>query len=107
MDGCGNGRTGRNKGSFSEQPNPGRTECRQTHVIVHIGNTPGRECGARRRTKGGRTQIPASEAGLLRIHYPHTMQITVPSLPKNSIRGLHGIPKTTTLLSRVFNHGGP
>ena len=30
------------------------------------------------------------------------MQITVPTLSKDSIRGLHGIPETTTLLSRVL-----
>ena len=34
------------------------------------------------------------------------MQVTVPTLSKDSIHGLHGIPETTTLLSRVFNHGG-
>src|SRR3954454_1006362 len=30
------------------------------------------------------------------------MQILVPSLSKDSIHGLHGIPKATTLLSRVL-----
>ena len=34
------------------------------------------------------------------------MQITVPTLSKDSIRGIHGIPEITTLLSRVFNYGG-
>ena len=106
VDGCGKGRTGRNKGSFSEQPNTRCTERQQTHVIIHIGNTPSRECGAHRRTKGGHAQISASKAGILCIHRPHTMQIPVPSLPKNRIRGLHGIPETTTLLSRVLDHGG-
>ena len=33
------------------------------------------------------------------------MLITVPTLSKDSIRGLHGIPKTMALLSRVLNHG--
>ena len=34
------------------------------------------------------------------------MKITVPTLPKDSIHGIYGIPEITTLLSRVFNHGG-
>ena len=34
------------------------------------------------------------------------MQIPIPTLSKNSIRGLHGIPEATTLLSRVFDYGG-
>ena len=32
------------------------------------------------------------------------MQITVPALPKDCIRGIHGIPEATTLLSRVFHN---
>ena len=36
VDGCGNGRSGRNKGSFSEQPNPGRAERWRTHVVVKL-----------------------------------------------------------------------
>ena len=101
-----NSRIGTNKGSSSKQPNPGHAKCRRTHVIIHIRNTLGCERGASRRTSGGRTQIPGSEAGILHIYCPHTMQIPVPTLSKNSICGLHGIPETTTLLSRVFNHGG-
>ena len=42
----------------------------------------------------------------VRIGGPYTMQILIPSLPKDSLRGLYGIPKTLTLFSRVFNHGG-
>ena len=34
------------------------------------------------------------------------MQIPVPPLSKDSIRGLHGIPKATTLLPGVFDHVG-
>ena len=34
------------------------------------------------------------------------MQITVPTLSKDSIRGIHGISEITTLLSRVFYYGG-
>ena len=33
-----------------------------------------------------------------------TMQVTVPALSKHSIRGVHGIPEATTLLSRVFDY---
>ena len=106
VDGRGNSQIGRNKGSSSKQPNPGRAKHQRTHVIIHISHTPSCECGTRCRTRGGQTQIPTPEAGILRIHCPHTMQILTPSLPKNSIRGLHGIPEATTLLSRVLNNGG-
>ena len=34
------------------------------------------------------------------------MQIPIPTLSKNSIRGLHGIPEAVTLLSRVFDYSG-
>ena len=34
------------------------------------------------------------------------MQIPGPPLSKDSIRGLHGITKATTLLPGVFNHAG-
>ena len=106
VDGHGNGRIGRNKSSSCEQPNPGRAERWRTYVVIHSRNTPSCECGARRGTRGGQTQIPAPEAGILRIHCPHTMKVTVPTLSKDSIGGLHGIPETMTLLSRVFNHSG-
>ena len=33
-----------------------------------------------------------------------TLQITVPALSKDCVRGIHGIPEATTLLSRVFNN---
>ena len=31
------------------------------------------------------------------------MQISIPTLPKDSIGGLHGIPEAATLLSRMFD----
>ena len=34
------------------------------------------------------------------------MQIPIPALSKDSVRGLHGIPAAVALLSRVFDHGG-
>ena len=37
------------------------------------------------------------------VSSPYTMQVMVPTLSKDSIRGLHGIPETTTLLSRVLD----
>ena len=40
VDGRGDGWNGRNKGSFSKQPNPGRDKHRRTYVIIHIGHTP-------------------------------------------------------------------
>ena len=104
-DGPGIGWTGGNTGSFSKQPNPGRAKRWRTHVVIHSCNTPSCECGARRQTRGGGTQISGSEASILCIYCPHTMQIPVPTLPKNSIGGLHGIQETTTLLTRVSNHG--
>ena len=36
------------KALLAKQPNPGRTKRRQTHVIIHIGNTSGGERHARR-----------------------------------------------------------
>ena len=45
-----------------------------------------------------------SKAGILCIHCPHSMQITVPTLSKDSLRGIHGIPEAATLLSRVFDY---
>ena len=47
VDESSNSRTGGNKGSFSEQPNPGRAKRRRSNDIIHICNTPGGECGAR------------------------------------------------------------
>ena len=106
VDRCSNSWIGRNKGSFNKQPNPSRTKRQRTNAIIHICNTPGGERSTCRRTRRGWTQIPASESGILRVHCPHTMQIPVPSLPKDILRGLHGIPEAMTLLSRVLDYGG-
>ena len=106
VDGCRHSRTGRNKSHIGNQPNPGRAKHRRTNVVVHCGKSSSCKRGARCRTRSGRTQIPSSKAGILCIHCPHSMQITVPTLSKDSIRGIHGIPEIMTLLSRVFNHGG-
>ena len=106
VDRCSNGRIGRNIGSFSKQPNPSRAKRQQTNVIIHICNKPGGERSTRRRLRGGRTQIPAPVAGILRIHCPNSMQIPIPSLSKDSICDLHCIPEATTLFPRVLDHSG-
>ena len=90
----------------SKQPNPSRAKCQRTNVIIHMCNTPGGERSTRHRARGGQTQIPALEVGILRIHYPNSMQIPIPSLSKDRICGLHGIPEATTLFPRVFDHSG-
>ena len=106
VDGHSYGWIVRNKSCLGQQPNLGRAKYRRTNAVIYSGNTPGCKRSAHRRTRDGRTQVPASKASILRIHCPHSMQITVPTLSKYSIRGLHGIPEITTLLSRVFNYGG-
>ena len=106
VDGRSHGRIGRNKSHPGHQPNLGRAKCRRTNAIICSDNLPSCKCSARRRTRDGRTQIPTSKAGILCIHCPQSMQITVPKLSKDSICGIHGIPEITTLLSRVFNYGG-
>src|SRR4051812_6414624 len=91
-----------NKGHLSNKSCPGRAKYRRTHAVIHCRNSSSCQRGTRRRTGSGRTQITPSKAGLLRVYCPHTMQITVPALPKDRIRGVYGIPEATTLLSRVF-----
>ena len=49
-------------------------------------------------------KFPPSKAGLLCVHCPHSLQITVPALSKDRVPGIRGIPEATTLLSRVFNN---
>ena len=101
-----NSRTGRNKNFVSKQPNPCRTKCWRAYVALYIRDSPGSERRTRRRARTGQTQISAPKAGILRIHHPHTMQIRVPSLSKDSVCGLYGILEAVALLSRVFDHGG-
>ena len=106
VDGRSHSRIGRNKSHSGHQPNLGRAKCRRTNAVIYSGNSPSCKRSARRRTRYRRTQIPTSKAGLLCVHCPHSTQITVPTLSKDSIRGIYGMPEITTLLSRVFNYGG-
>ena len=104
MDGCSHGRTRQNKSHTGNKPSPSRAKHWRTNAIIHCSNTLGCKRIARRRTRSGRTQIPPSKAGLLCVHCPHSVQITVPALLKDWLHGIHGIPEATTLLSRVFNN---
>ena len=104
MDGCSHGRTRRNKSHTGNKPSPGRAKHWRTNAIIHCSNPSGRKRSARRRMRNGWTQIPPSKAGLLFVHCPHSLQIMVPALSKDRVRGIHGIPEATTLLSRVFNN---
>ena len=104
VDGCRHGQTRRNKSHIGNKPRPGRAKHRRTNAIVHCSNPSSCQRSTRHRAGNGRTQIPPSKAGLLCVHCPHPMQITVPTLSKDCICGIHGILEATTLLSRVFNH---
>src|SRR3954464_14672090 len=104
VDGCSHGRTRRNKSHLGNKPSPGHAKCWRTNAIIHCSNPSGRKHSARRRTRNGRTQITPSKAGLLCVHCPHSVQITVPALSKDCVRSIHGIPEAATLLSRVFNN---
>ena len=104
VDGCLHGRTRRNRSHIGNKPSPGRAKHRRTNAIVHCSNPSSCQRSTRRRAGNGRTQTPPSKAGLLRVHCPHSMQITVPALSKDCICGIHGIPEATTLLSRVFHN---
>ena len=106
VDGCGHGRTGRNKCTLGHKPNPDRAKHWRTHAIIHSRNKPSCERSAHHRTRGRQTQVPAPKASILHVHCPHSMQISVPTLSKDSIRGFHGIPEAMTLLSIVFDYGG-
>ena len=104
VDGRCHSRIGRDKSHTGNQPNPGRAKHRRINAFVHCGNSSSCKRTARRRTRSGRTQIPSLKAGILCIHCPHSMQVTVPTLSKDSLCGIHGIPEAATLLSRVFNY---
>mgnify|MGYP005843023093 CR=1 FL=1 len=105
MDGCGNAGLEEIKALLASNPILAAPNVGEP-MLLYISATHQVVCSTRCRARGGRTQISGLEAVILRIYYPHTMQIPVPTLSKNSIRGLHGIPETTALLSRVLNHGG-
>ena len=49
---------------------------------------------------------PPPKTSVLRVHCANSMQVTVPALSKDSIRGVHGIPEAATLLSRVLHNSG-
>ena len=102
VDGCRHDRTRRNKSHTGNKPCPGRTKHWRTNVVIHRGNSPSCKRSPRRRMRNERTQMPYPETSVLRVHGPHSMQVLVPTLPKNSIHSLHGIPEAMTLLSRVF-----
>ena len=106
VDGCRHGRTLRNKSHTGNKSGPGRAQHGRTNAIIHRGNPSSCKRGARRRTRNGWTQVPSPKTSLLRVHCPNSMQVTVPALSKDSIRGVHGIPKAATLLPRVFNNSG-
>ena len=106
MDGCCHGWTRRNKGHIGNKSGPGRAQLGRTNVIIYCDNTSSCKRGAHRRTRNRRTQIPPSKTNLLRVHCPHSMQVTVPALSKYCVRGIYGIREATTLLSRVFDNSG-
>ena len=104
VDRCSHGRTRQNKSHLGNKSSPGRAKHWRTNAIIHCSNPSGRKRSAHHRTRNGRTQIPPSKAGLLCVHCPYSMQVTVPALSKDCVRGIYGIPEAVTLLSRVFNN---
>ena len=106
VDGCRHGRTQRNKSHIGNKPGPGRTQHRRTNVIIYRGNTSSCKCGARRRTRNRRAQIPSSKTSVLCIHCLNSMQVPVSTLSKDSACGVHGILEAATLLSRVLDNSG-
>ena len=104
VDGCRHGRTRRNQSRIVIKSGPGRAQHGRTNAITHRGNPSSCKRGARCRTRNGRTQVPPSKTSLLRVHCPHSMQVTIPALSKDNVRGVHGIPEATTLFPRVFNN---
>ena len=103
VDGCRHGRT-RNKSHIGNKPGPGRAQHGRTNAIIYRGNSSSCERRARCRMRKGRTQVPPSKTSFLCVHCPNSMQVMVPALSKDSIRGVHGIPEAATLLSRVFDN---
>ena len=105
VDGCSHSWTRRNKSHLGKKPSPGRAKHWRTNATIHCGNSSSSKHSTRHRARSGRTQITPSKAGLLCVHCPYSMQITVPALSKDSVRGIYGIPEAVTLLSRVFDNG--
>ena len=104
VDGCSHCRTRRNKSHLGNKPSTGRAKHWRTNAIIHCSNPSGCKRSAHRRTRNGRTQIPPSKVGLLCVHCPYSVQVTVPALSKDFLRGMYGIPEAATLLSRVFDN---
>ena len=104
VDECRHGRTRRNQSHIGNKYGPGHAQHGRTNAIIHRGNPSSFKRGARCRTRNGRTQVPSPKTSLLRVHCPNSMQVTVPTLSKDSIRGVHGIQEATTLLSGVFDN---
>ena len=105
VDGCCHCRTRRNKSHIGNRPCPGRAKHWRTNAIIHCGNSSSSKRSACCRARNGWTQISHSKVGLLCVHCPYSMQITVPTLSKDSVHGIYGIPEAATLLSRVFDNG--
>ena len=106
MDGCCHNRTRRNKGHTGNKSGPGCAQPGRTYVIIYRSNTSSCQRGTRRRARDRRAQIPSSKTSVLRIHCLNSMQVPVPTLSKDSVCGVHGIPEAATLLLRVFHNGG-
>ena len=106
VDGCRHGRTRRNKSHIGNKSGPGRAQPGRTYVIIYRSNTSSCQRGTRRRARDRRAQIPSSKTSVLRIHCLNSMQVPVPTLSKDSVCSVHGIPEAATLLSRVFHNGG-
>ena len=104
MDGCYHNRTRRNKGHTGNKSGPGCAQLGRTNVVIYRGNTSSCQRRTRRRTRNRRAQIPSSKTSVLRIHCLNSMQVSVPTLSKDSVCGVHGIPEAATLLSRVFDY---
>ena len=104
VDGCRHSRTRRNQSHTGNKSGPGRAQHGRTNAIIYRGNSSSCERGPRCQTRNGRTQVPPSKTSLLSVHCPNSMQVMVPALSKDSVRGVYGIPEAATLLSRVFNN---
>ena len=106
MDGCCHSRTRRNKGHTGNKSGPGHAQLGRTYVIIYCSNTSSCQRGTRRRARDRRAQIPSSKTSVLRIHCSNSMLVPVPTLSKDGVCGVHGIPEAPTLLSRVFDNSG-
>ena len=97
VDGCCHGRTRRNKGHIGNKSGPGCAQPGRTNVVIHRSNTSSCKRCTRRRTRNRRAQIPSSKTSVLRIHCLNSMQVPLPTLSKESVCGVHGIPEACLL----------